>query len=144
MLDAVPDLRPALATTSDPFMPCGAKNGGLCRRVRDLPIPQRHSCTQSATMTHMEIVGIREMRQNLSRYTRRARSGESFVITDRGQAVAQLTPAPDRASVIDRLVAERGAQRGQGNLLDVLEELPEPILGAPSGAVLDELRGERV
>lgn len=94
-------------------------------------------------MTHMETVGIREMRQNLSRYTRRARSGEWFVITDRGQAVAQLTPAPDRASVIDRLVAERGARRGQGNLLDVLEELPEPIPGPGSGTVLDELRGER-
>jgi prevent-host-death family protein len=94
-------------------------------------------------MTHMEIVGIREMRQNLSRYTRRAKDGESFVITDRGHAVAQLTPAPGRASAIDRLVAERGARRGQGSLLDVLEELHEPIPGPPSEAVLDELRGER-
>lgn len=91
----------------------------------------------------MEIVGIREMRQNLSRYTRRAKSGESFVITDRGAPVAQLTPVPGRASAIDRLVAERGARRGQGGLLDVLEELPEPIPGQPSEAVLDELRGER-
>lgn len=94
-------------------------------------------------MTHMELVGIREMRQNLSRYARRAKSGESFVITDRGQAVAQLTPAPGRASAIDRLVAERGAQRGQGDLLDVLEDLPEPIPGPPSGELLDELRSER-
>jgi prevent-host-death family protein len=94
-------------------------------------------------MTHMQFVGIREMRQNLSRYTRRARSGESFVITDRGQAVAQLTPAPGRASVIDRLVAERDARRGHGSLLDALEELPEPIPGPPSETVLDELRGER-
>jgi prevent-host-death family protein len=45
-------------------------------------------------MTHMELVGIREMRQNLSRYAQRARHGESFLITDRGQEVAQLTPAP--------------------------------------------------
>jgi antitoxin (DNA-binding transcriptional repressor) of toxin-antitoxin stability system len=94
-------------------------------------------------MTHMEFVGIREMRQNLSRYTTRAKSGESFVITDRGQAVAQLTPAPGRASAIDRLVAERGARRGQGSLLDVLEQLPEQIAGPPSEIVLDELRGER-
>jgi antitoxin (DNA-binding transcriptional repressor) of toxin-antitoxin stability system len=94
-------------------------------------------------MTHMEFVGIREMRQNLSRYARRTRSGESFVITDRGQAVAQLTPAPGRASVIDRLVAERGARRAHGKLLEVLEELPQPIPGPASQAVLDELRGER-
>lgn len=98
---------------------------------------------QSATMTHMEFVGIREMRQNLSRYTRRASSGESFVITDRGNAIAQLNPAPGRASTIDRLVAERGARRGQGSLLDVLDELPEPIPGPSSKTVLDELRGER-
>lgn len=94
-------------------------------------------------MTHMEFVGIREMRQNLSRYTRRAKGGESFVITDRGQAVAQLTPAPGRASAIDRLVAERGARRGLGSLLDALEELPEPIPGPPTESVLDELRSER-
>lgn len=94
-------------------------------------------------MTHMELVGIREMRQNLSRYARRARSGEAFLITDRGQAVAQLTPAPGRATAIDRLVAERGARRGQGNLLDVLEDLPEPLPGPPSAELLDELRSER-
>ncbi len=95
-------------------------------------------------MTHMELVGIREMRQNLSRYAQRARHGESFLITDRGQEVAQLTPAPGRASAVDRLVAERGAMRGQGNLLDVLEELPAPIAGPPSSEVLDELRSERL
>jgi prevent-host-death family protein len=95
-------------------------------------------------MTHMESVGIREMRQNLSRYAQRARQGESFLITDRGQQVAQLTPAPERASVVDRLVADRGARRGQDNLPDVLDELPAPIPGPPSGAVLDELRAERL
>jgi antitoxin (DNA-binding transcriptional repressor) of toxin-antitoxin stability system len=94
-------------------------------------------------MTHMELVGIREMRQNLSRYARRAKRGESFLITDRGQAVAQLTPAPGRATAIDRLVAERGARRGQGDLLDVLDQLPEPIPGPPSEQLLDELRSER-
>jgi prevent-host-death family protein len=95
-------------------------------------------------MTHMEHVGIREMRQNLSRYAQRTRRGESFLITDRGQEVAQLIPAPRHASPIDRLVAERGAHRAQGNLLDVLKQLPEPIAGPPTSDVLDELREERV
>jgi antitoxin (DNA-binding transcriptional repressor) of toxin-antitoxin stability system len=94
-------------------------------------------------MTHMERVGIREMRQNLSRYAQRTRRGESFLITDRGHEVAQLTPAPAHASAIDRLVAERGAQRGKGDLLDALEELPTPIPGPPTSRVLDELRRER-
>jgi prevent-host-death family protein len=95
-------------------------------------------------MTHMEPVGIREMRQNLSRYARRARHGESFLITDRGQEIAQLTPAPGRATAVDRLVAERGARRGQGSLLDLMEHLPAPIPGPPSDETLDELRSERL
>lgn len=97
----------------------------------------------SATMTHMELVGIREMRQNLSRYAQRVKHGESFLITDRGQQIAQLTPAPGRATVIDRLVGERGARRGRGTLLDLLPELSEPIPGPPSDQVLNELRSER-
>lgn len=92
----------------------------------------------------MERVGIREMRQNLSRYAQRARHGESFVITDRGSEVAQLGPAPTRASAIDRLVAERGARRGHGDLLEVLDELATPIDGPPTDEVLDEIRAERL
>jgi len=94
-------------------------------------------------MTHMERVGIREMRQHLSRYAQRARQGESFVITDRGTEVAQLGPAAARASAIDRLVAEREARRGHGHLLDVLDELPAPIPGPPSADVLEEMRADR-
>lgn len=96
-----------------------------------------------ATVTHMERVGIREVRQNLSRYAQRVRRGESFVITDRGEEVAQLVPAASRASAIDRLVAERGARRGYGNLLEVLDDLPSPIAGPPTADVLDEMRAER-
>jgi len=44
---------------------------------------------------------------------------------------------------IDRLVAERGARRGQDDLLDLLDELPKQIPGPPSGDLLDELRSER-
>ncbi|MGH2968298.1 MAG: type II toxin-antitoxin system Phd/YefM family antitoxin [Solirubrobacteraceae bacterium] len=91
----------------------------------------------------MERVGIREMRQNLSRYARRARGGESFLITDRGSDVARLVPAQAHASAIDRLVAERDARRGHGDLLEVLEALPEPIAGPPTSEVLDEIRAER-
>ena len=94
-------------------------------------------------MTHMQRVGIREMRQHLSRYAQRARSGEAFVITDRGTEVAVLAPAPARASAIDRLVTERGARRGHGDLLDAVDELAEPIAGPPTDEVLDELRADR-
>lgn len=94
-------------------------------------------------MTHMERVGIRELRQNLSRYAKRASGGEAFAITDRGNEVARLVPVPDRATPIDRLVVERGARRGQGRLLDEVPPLPETIPGPASDEVLDEIRGER-
>ena len=41
--------------------------------------------------THMrEKVGIRELRQNLSRYVARTVRGESFDVTDRGLPVGRL------------------------------------------------------
>jgi prevent-host-death family protein len=55
----------------------------------------------------MDRIGIREMRQNFSRYAERARRGESFVVTDRGREIARLVPAPTHASVGDRLIADR-------------------------------------
>lgn len=88
----------------------------------------------------MEAVGLRKMRQNLSHYARRARDGESFVITNRGNAVARLVPT----TTIDRLVIERGARRGRGSLLDLLDELPEPIPGPPTEQVLEDLRAEHL
>ena len=90
-------------------------------------------------MTHMERIGIREMRRHLSRYAQRARRGESFLITDRGAEVALLAPAPARASAIDRLVAERGARRGHGSILDAIGALRAEIAAGDalvSGALL--------
>jgi antitoxin (DNA-binding transcriptional repressor) of toxin-antitoxin stability system len=39
----------------------------------------------------MKTVGIRELKNRLSEYIRRARSGEGVLVTDRGQVVAELT-----------------------------------------------------
>ena len=50
-------------------------------------------------------VGVRELRNNLSRYLGRVREGEELVVTDRGRAVARVLPVgQDRA--LDRLIAE--------------------------------------
>jgi antitoxin (DNA-binding transcriptional repressor) of toxin-antitoxin stability system len=37
-------------------------------------------------------VGIRELKNRLSEYLRRVRSGESVLVTDRGEVVAELLP----------------------------------------------------
>lgn len=50
----------------------------------------------------------------------------------------------EQTLAVDRLVAERSARRGDGNLLEVLEELPEPVAGHPTTEVLEDVRADRV
>lgn len=40
----------------------------------------------------MRAVGLRELKNRLSEYVRRVRAGESIVVTDRGEVVAELGP----------------------------------------------------
>ncbi|MGH9010313.1 MAG: type II toxin-antitoxin system Phd/YefM family antitoxin [Acidimicrobiia bacterium] len=40
----------------------------------------------------MESIGVRELRQQASRYLARVAAGESFEVTDRGRPVARLVP----------------------------------------------------
>jgi prevent-host-death family protein len=40
----------------------------------------------------MERIGVRELRQNASKYLARVRAGETIEVTDRGRAVARLVP----------------------------------------------------
>jgi prevent-host-death family protein len=89
-------------------------------------------------------VGVRELRQNLSRYLSRVKDGESFAVTERGREVARLTPSGPVDSPLARLAAERGATVPSGNLLDVDAPGGVPATGPPSREVLDEQRGERL
>ncbi len=50
-------------------------------------------------------VGVRELRNSLSRYLERVREGEELVVTDRGSAVARVLPIGGER-VLDRLIAE--------------------------------------
>ena len=53
----------------------------------------------------MPEVGIRVLRDNLSRYIGRVREGEELVVTDHGKAVARIVPI-DRPGLLEPLVAE--------------------------------------
>jgi prevent-host-death family protein len=93
----------------------------------------------------MEQIGVRELRQNLSRYLVQVKAGESFVVTERGREVARLMPSGPADSPIARLVAERGATMPRGDLLSrVRNSSLSPAEGPPSLEVLDELREERL
>lgn len=93
----------------------------------------------------MDRVGVRELRQNLSKYLVDVKQGESFVVTERGREVARLTPSGPDDSPIARLVAERGATMPNRNLLELAASSTlRPAVGPPSAEVLEELSEERL
>ncbi|MEX2195134.1 MAG: type II toxin-antitoxin system prevent-host-death family antitoxin [Thermoleophilaceae bacterium] len=87
-------------------------------------------------------VSVRELRQNLSVYLRKVEAGETLSVTKRGEEVAVLGPPPGRRTAIDRLVADRGATRPVGDLLDV-EPIELPPGSRTASDVLEELRQQR-
>ncbi len=50
-------------------------------------------------------VGVRELRNHLSRYLDRVRAGNELIVTDRGHAIARVVPVASER-VLDRLIAE--------------------------------------
>lgn len=53
----------------------------------------------------MAEVGIRELRDNLSRYLAAVREGDELVITEHGRAIARIIPL-DAPRKLDQLIAE--------------------------------------
>lgn len=90
--------------------------------------------------------GIRELKDNLSRYIRRVEAGERIAVTAHGRVVAELVP-PSRLkagpnSHYDALVAA-GVIRPALDGGDPLEDWPDIRLPAGAGAALvDSDRGE--
>lgn len=83
------------------------------------------------------------MRQNLSVYLARVRSGEVLEVTDRNLPVAILAPLPGAASPLERLVAGGRAKAPVGDLMEM--GLPEggEVSTSLSGALESE-REERL
>lgn len=87
-------------------------------------------------------VGIRELRQDLSRYLRRVRAGERLIVTERREPVAVIEPWLDESDSLGRLVAAGRARRGSGGLLAVAP-VDRPISRDGSDALAAE-RAERL
>ena len=84
-------------------------------------------------------VGVRELRQNLSVYLRRVIQGQTYEITDRGKPVALITPAPEVATALRRLVASGRASAPAGDLL----ALGPPPKSRRAGAIHRALADQR-
>lgn len=77
-------------------------------------------------MAESKSVGIRELRQNLSKYLRKVALGESFRVSDRGRPVALLGPLPERATPLERMIADGSVLTARRNLAELGEPPARP------------------
>lgn len=91
----------------------------------------------------MARVGVRELRQNLSKYLDRVKEGESLEVTEHGREVARLVPA--RANAYAELAAQFGVRAPSERLDEIAARLtgPETKSGA-TDAFLEETRTDRL
>jgi prevent-host-death family protein len=81
-------------------------------------------------------LGIRELRDGLSRHLAEVRKGHTVTVTDHGQPIARIVPI-EEPTALERLIAEgrvRPAQRRK-------RPAPEPV--AASGTVSDLVAEQR-
>ena len=98
----------------------------------------------------MKAVGIKTLKARLSEYVRLAKSGETILVTERDEVVAELRPAARQRLAHDTL--EQGlldlADAGQATLRshEILGWLGiRPVVHLVAGTaqrILDELRGD--
>ena len=97
----------------------------------------------------MDRIGVRELRQNASKYLDRVKRGESIEVTVRGVPVAVIGPLPtEKKSRVQELIDEGRMAPGRGDFAAWLAANPpipiDPEYTGPSIAeILDEQRGER-
>jgi prevent-host-death family protein len=77
----------------------------------------------------MRSIGIRELRQDASRFLRMVEAGQTLQVTDRGRAIALLVPVPQE-DVLEALVAAGRAEPATGDLLDLGSPVA-PTVGVP-------------
>ena len=98
----------------------------------------------------MDRIGVRELRQNASKYLDRVKQGESIEVTERGVPIAVIGPVPTvKKSRVQELIDEGRMTPRRGDFAEWLAANPpapiDPEYGGPSIAdLLDEQREERL
>lgn len=90
-------------------------------------------------MSHMERVGVRELRRDASAILRRVAAGETIEVTDRGRPIAVLVRS--LPSGLARLEREGLVRPGEGDLASI-DPVPLPPGVTPPSRLVDEARGE--
>ena len=77
----------------------------------------------------MRSIGVRDLRQQASRYLRDVERGAAIEVTDRGRPVARIVPLRPATSV-DALITAGAITPSRGDPLKLGEPL-KPVKGAP-------------
>ena len=99
----------------------------------------------------MKSVGIKVLKDNLSKYLRMVRSGETILVTDRDEVIAEIhQPGRNPAAGLSRLQAfleeesHRGAvtraRKGSAPSFSKLRDVPRPRVPVDVHALLDQTR----
>lgn len=88
----------------------------------------------------MAKVGIRELRNHLSRYLKQVKAGEWVTVTERGKAIAWLIPAQsdEISRELQDLLREGLASWGGGKPAGAMR--PAPVHGRPISEIVVEDR----
>ena len=97
----------------------------------------------------MDSVGLRELKNRLSEYVDRVKSGEALVVTDRGHAVAEIRPIARKGRALTRrlsladLVRTGLLEPGKPNHAKLYPLMPRVLQRRSSSRLLDEERGSQ-
>ena len=91
-------------------------------------------------------VGVRELRQNLSKHLERVKRGETLTVTDRGREVAKLVPSvPDDHPDAELARKYPGTILATRDLIEVIDEMPpiEPRSREHIEALLEDMKRDK-
>ena len=94
-------------------------------------------------MTRVTRIGVRELRQNASRYLALVKAGETVEVTERGELVAILSPPSPAATTRERLIAE-GRLVPASAPFRIPDRVAPPAGALSASEALDEQRAERL
>ena len=96
----------------------------------------------------MKTIGVRELKAQLSRVLREVRAGETILVTDRGQVVAELR-TPDGGTFVESRTDRTFARLASSGAMRLAESPREPYSASPirakdgtARALLDDARAE--
>ncbi|WP_068179607.1 type II toxin-antitoxin system prevent-host-death family antitoxin [Mycobacterium sp. UM_CSW] len=89
----------------------------------------------------MEVIGIRELRQNASVWVAKAKAGVIIQITERGRPVARLVPLTPGEQVREKLIAEGQLVPATAPRLPL--SMADLVEGRSLSSILEDQRADR-